>query len=98
MLFTKMKKNIVVRNGTHGSPAGPMTSSAIPLRTNSTTLSMRFCRPVGTIFGLRNATTNSTITIRPARIFRNETRLKHMSPLPRCVSKISVPGGELGLL
>ena len=59
---TKMKKNRVVRYGTKRSPCSPMTSSTIPTRTKSTTTSMKFCRPVGTIFGLRNASRNRTTT------------------------------------
>ncbi len=63
MLLMKMKKNSEVRNGRYRSPLGPMTSSTIPLRMNSTTDSIPFCRPDGTSLGRRKAITNSPITM-----------------------------------
>ncbi len=81
-LHTKMNMNIEVRNGTQGSPAGPMTSITMPFRMKSTIASIAFCRPLGTTLGFRNASTNSTITTIPATTISPETRLKQLSPWP----------------
>src|SRR5215472_3076538 len=63
--ITQMKKNSETRNGRYLSPSLPSIGRRIWSRTNSTPYSPTFCMPLGTIFGLRNASQKKPRTIAP---------------------------------